>query len=64
MLPTTTAKKLFSPMPGARAKGLLARKAIQNIPMAEAMQVAINTPFHNADPTSKLVSRFGFSAMI
>ncbi len=64
MLAATTAKKLFRPMPGARAKGLLARKAMQNMAMAEAMQVARNTPFHREDPTSKLVSRLGFRAMM
>ena len=64
MLVTTTAKKLFSPMPGARAKGLLARKAMQNMARAEAIQVARNTPFQRAEPVSKLVSRLGFRAMI
>ena len=65
MLPTTTAKKLFRPMPGASAKGLLARKAMANIPMAEAMQVARNTPFHSSCPSApKPVSRLGFRAMI
>ena len=64
MLPATTAKKLFRPMPGARAKGLLARKAMQNMPMEEAMQVAMNTPFQRAEPTSKFVSRLGFRAMM
>ena len=64
MLATTTAKKLFRPMPGAMAKGLFARNAITNMPMAEAMQVARNTPFHSAEPTSKPVSRLGFRAMM
>ena len=50
MLDTTTAKKAFSPMPGARQKGLLARKAMANMAMAEAMQVARNTPFHSSCP--------------
>ena len=48
MLATTTAKKALRPMPGARQKGLLARKAMQNMAMAEAMQVARNTPFHRS----------------
>ena len=64
MLDTTTAKKAFSPMPGARQKGLLARKAMANMAMAEAMQVAMNTPFQRAEPTSKFVSRLGFRAMM
>ena len=64
MLATTTAKKLLRPMPGAMAKGLLARKAMQAVPMAEAMQVARNTPFHSGVPTAKPVSRLGFRAMI
>ena len=64
MLAATTAKKLFRPMPGANAKGLLARKAMQNMAMADAIQVAMKTPFHSDEPTSKLVSRFGFRAMI
>ncbi len=63
---TTTAKKLFRPMPGAIAKGLLAANAITNIPMAEAIHVARNTPFHRgASPSAlKFVSRLGFRAMI
>ena len=52
MLPTTTAKKLFRPMPGAIAKGLLAINAMQNVPMAEAIQVARNTPFHSSSPAA------------
>ena len=64
MLATTTAKKLLRPMPGAMTKGLLARNAMQIVPMAEAMQVARNTPFHSGVPTAKLVSRFGLSAMM
>ena len=64
ILPTTTAKKLFRPMPGAIAKGLFARNAMQNMPIAEAIQVAMKTPFHSALPVSKLVSRLGFSAMM
>ena len=65
MLPTTTAKKLFRPIPGAIAKGLLARNAMQNVPMADAMQVARNTPFHRSCPAApKPVSRFGFNAMM
>ena len=38
--------------------------AMQIVPMAEAMQVARNTPFHSGVPTAKLVSRFGLSAMM
>ena len=65
MLPTTTAKKLFRPMPGAMAKGLLARNAMANIPMAEAMQVARKTPFHRSLPSApKAVRRLGFRAMM
>ena len=64
MLATTMAKKLLRPMPGARAKGLLARKAMQNMAKAEARQVARKTPFHRAEPTSKPVSRLGFRAMM
>lgn len=64
MFPATTAKKLLSPIPGASAKGLLARKATQNMAMAEAMQVAMNTPFQRGDPESKLVSSLGFRAMM
>ena len=63
MLDATTAK-LLRPMPGARAKGLLARNAMQNMARAEAMQVARNTPFQRAEPVSKLVRRLGFSAMM
>ena len=53
-------------MPGARAKGLLARKAMQNMAMAEAMQVAMNTPFQSCVPplAPKAVSRLGLSAMM
>ena len=64
MLATTTAKKLLSPMPGAMTNGLLAKNAMQIVPIAEAMQVARNTPFHSGVPTAKLVSRFGLSAMM
>jgi len=63
-LETTTAKKLLSPIPGASAKGLLARNAMQNMASAEAMQVARNTPFQRAEPVSKLVSRLGLRAMM
>lgn len=63
MLATTSAKKLFSPMPGAMAKGRLARSAMQNVPSAEAMHVAMNTPFHRDFPSApKLVSKLGLSA--
>ena len=61
---TTTAKKLLSPIPGAMANGLLARNAIHIVPMADAIQVAKNTPFQSGEPTSKPVSRLGFKAMI
>ena len=65
ILATTTAKKLFRPIPGAMAKGLLARKAMLNIPTAEAKQVAMNTAFQSSWPLApKPVSRLGFSAMI
>ena len=63
-MPQMTAKKLFSPMPGAITKGLLARKAMQVVPTAEARQVATNTAFHRAEPVSKFVSRLGFRAMM
>ena len=63
-LPAMTAKKLLSPIPGAMTKGLLARKAMTTVPMALAMQVARNTPFHSGVPTAKLVSRLGFRAMM
>ena len=53
MLATTTAKKLLSPIPGAITKGLFAAKAITKVPIAEAIQVARNTPFHNSDPPSE-----------
>ena len=59
-----TAKKLFSPIPGAMTKGLLARNAMHTVPMALAIQVARNTPFHSGVPTAKLVSRLGFRAMM
>ena len=66
MLATTTAKKLLRPMPGAMTKGLLARNAMQIVPMAEAMQVARNTPFQSCGPPCepKPVSRLGLSAMM
>ena len=51
-------------MPGAMTKGLLARKAMHTVPMAEAMQVARNTPFHRGVPVWKPVSRLGFRAMM
>ena len=63
-MPQMTAKKLFRPMPGAMTKGLLARKAMQTVPTAEAIQVARNTAFHSGEPVSKLVSRLGFRAMM
>ena len=63
-MPAMTAKKLLSPIPGAMTKGLLARKAMTTVPMALAMQVARNTPFHRGVPTAKLVSRLGFRAMM
>ena len=64
MLETTTAKKLLRPIPGAITKGLLARKAIVMVPMAEEIRVAIKTAFHRGEPVSKLVSRLGFRATI
>ena len=66
MFATTTAKKLLSPMPGAIAKGLFAAKAMTNMPIAEAMQVARNTPFQSCEPPCepKPVSRLGLSAMM
>ena len=51
-------------MPGARAKGLLAKKAMAKQPTAEEMQVAMNTPFHRGEPVLKLVSKLGFRAMM
>ena len=51
-------------MPGAMTKGLLARKAMQAVPTAEARHVATNTAFHRAEPVAKFVSRLGFRAMI
>ena len=52
-------------MPGAMAKGLLARKAMQNMPTADAKQVAMNTAFQSSCPLApKPVSRLGFSAMM
>ena len=65
MLPTMTAKKLFRPMPGAMANGRFARKAMTNIPTAEAMQVAMKAPFQRSWPFApKFVNRFGFRAMM
>ena len=64
-LVTTRAKKLLRPMPGAMAKGWLARRPMQMVPMAEAMQVARNTPFQSPMPSApKPVSRLGFRAMM
>lgn len=52
-------------MPGAITKGLLARNAIHKDPIADAMQVARKTAFQRSLPSlPKLVSRFGFKAMI
>ena len=59
MLATTTAKKLFRPMPGAITKGLLAMKAMQMVPMAEAMQVARNTPFHSGGADCEVGQQVG-----
>ena len=65
MFKTTVAKKLFSPMPGAIAKGLLATNAITKIPIADAIQVARKTPFQSSLPSApKFVSRFGFRAIM
>ena len=63
---TTTAKKLFSPIPGAMANGLFARNAITMVPIADAIQVARKTPFQSSGMVSlpKPVSRFGFRAII
>ena len=36
----------------------------ENIPIAEAMQVAMKMPFQSGLPTSKPVRRFGFRAMM
>ena len=53
-------------MPGAMAKGLFARKAMTNIPTAEAIQVDRNTAFHSAGVPllPKPVSRLGLRAMM
>ena len=53
-------------MPGARQKGLLAQKAMQTMAMPEARHVARKTAFHSSSPPPdlKLVSRFGFRAMM
>ena len=64
MFATTTAKKLLRPMPGAKAKGLFAANAMTSIPIAEAMQVAMNTAFHRGVPPAKFVSRLGLRAMM
>ena len=62
---TTTAKKLFSPMPGARQNGLFARKAMHIMAMPEAKQVARKTAFHNSSPpVRQSVRMFGFKAMM
>ena len=47
MFETTRAKKELSPMPGAMAKGLLARNAIRTVPIAEEIQVARKTAFQS-----------------
>ena len=66
MLPTTTAKNELSPIPGAIANGLFAKNAMTNVPIAEAIQVARNTPFQSDCPPFfvKSVNRFGLSAMM
>ena len=52
IFPTTTAKKLFRPMPGAKQNGLLAMNAMQIIAMPDAKHVARNTAFHRSLPPS------------
>ena len=65
ILATTTAKKLFNPIPGAMANGLFATNAITIIPIKDAIQVAKNTPFHKFCPSApNPVRRFGFKAMM
>ena len=65
MLDATSAKKVFSPIPGAITNGLFARKAMHNEPIADAMQVARKTPFQRSWPLApKPVRIFGFKAMI
>ena len=61
---TTSAKKLFKPIPGAMANGLFAANAMKNIPIAEAIHVARKTAFQSGLPTSNPVSRFGFNAIM
>ena len=39
-------------------------QAIRIVPKPEAIHVARNTAFHNCEPTSKLVNKFGFKAMM
>ena len=55
-------------MPGAMAKGLLARNAISSVPMPAEMTVARKMPFQRAPPTSafapKPTIRLGLSAMM
>ena len=62
---TTTARKLLSPMPGARQKGLFAMNAMHIMAMPDARQVARNTAFHSSSPPARHpVSKFGFRAMM
>ena len=62
MLPTMVAKKVFIPMPGAMANGLLAIRAMQNVPRAEHRQVEMNMAFHRGVPVWKPVRMFGLRA--
>ena len=62
---TTTARKLLSPMPGARQNGLFATNAMHIMAMPDARHVDMNTAFHNSSPPARQpVSRFGFRAMM
>ena len=62
---TTTARKLFRPMPGAKQNGLFARKAMQIMAMPDARHVARKTAFQSSSPPARQpVSRFGFKAMM
>ena len=62
---TTTARKLFRPMPGAKQNGLFARKAMQIMAMPDAKHVARKTAFQSSSPPARQpVSKFGFRAMM
>ncbi len=41
---TVYVKKAFNPIPGAKATGKLAKNAINNVAIADAIAVAVNTP--------------------